>query len=340
MTSSLRGRSKLGAYAISLGLLASGVPAFGGGAAFAQSQPAPNAEGSQQAAPAQSTAERQQAELSAAWAAAAKVATNGPATVKLIDEGELNVPAGMAFVPSAEAARILRAYGNPSNSNPVGLLTGTGDDANWLAVIRFIKEGYIKDDDAKDWNADDLLSNLKQGNEEANEERAERGFPKLELIGWIEKPAYDASTHRLVWSLASKTEGEADEADRGVNYNTYALGRDGYFSLNMLTSEHSVEKHKPIAHELLSDLSYVPGKRYEDFNSSTDQIAAYGLAALVGGVAAKKLGLFAVILAFAAKFAKVGILALLALGASIGKFFKRKPKQVATAEAESGPASE
>ena len=47
-------------------------------------------------------------------------------------------------------------------------------------------------------------------------------------------------------------------------------------------------------HELLADLDYNSGKRYEDFNASTDHIAEYGLAALIGGIAAKKLGLNAV----------------------------------------------
>ena len=41
--------------------------------------------------------------------------------------------------------------------------------------------------------------------------------------------------------------------------------------------------------------------------------------------AAKKLGLFAVMAAFLAKFAKVAILAVAGFGAAIAKFFKRKP---------------
>ncbi|KAG1471011.1 hypothetical protein G6F54_014513 [Rhizopus delemar] len=47
-------------------------------------------------------------------------------------------------------------------------------------------------------------------------------------------------------------------------------------------------------------------------------------AALVAGVAAKKLGLFAVIAAFLAKFAKVGILAAAALGGGLWKRLRGK----------------
>ena len=102
------------------------------------------------------------------------------------------------------------------------------------------------------------------------------------------------------------------------------MGRDGYFSLNLLTSTDRVAADQKAAHELLAALSYNPGKRYEDFNASTDHIAEYGIAALIGGVAAKKLGLFAVIGVFVAKFAKVIFLAALAAGGGIWNFFRRR----------------
>ena len=70
-------------------------------------------------------------------------------------------------------------------------------------------------------------------------------------------------------------------------------------------------------------MNYEDGKRYADFNPSTDKVAEYGLAALVVGVAAKKLGLIAIIAAFVAKFAKLFFIGALAFGGGIWKFFKR-----------------
>jgi uncharacterized membrane-anchored protein len=110
-----------------------------------------------------------------------------------------------------------------------------------------------------------------------------------------------------------------------VNYNTYALGREGYFSLNLVTALNDLPKDKPAAAELLAALQYDDGKRYADFNSKTDKVAEYGLAALVLGVAAKKLGFFAVAALFFAKFAKVIFLAVAGFGAVFMKYFKRKP---------------
>jgi len=280
-----------------------------------------------QGAPGVPSEQTQQAEAEAAWRAGAQAGKPGPADIPLIDQAVLKLPAGYIFIPKAEGARILRALGNVVGDQTfVGLIAGTNPGDEWLVATRFIKDGYIKDDEARNWNADELLQNLKDGTEEANKDRVARGFPELEVLGWVEKPTYDPATRRLVWSLLSKQKGAPDSASKGINYNTYALGRDGYFSLNLLTSADRVEGDKVAAHELLDSLLYNPSKSYGDFNAATDHIAAYGIAALVGGVVAKKVGLFAVLGVFVVKFAKLIGVAALAVGGSIWNFFRRRPR--------------
>jgi uncharacterized membrane-anchored protein len=94
-----------------------------------------------------------------------------------------------------------------------------------------------------------------------------------------------------------------------------------------LSGSERISTEKAIAHELLADLTYNTGKRYEDFSASTDRIAEYGLLALVGGVAVKKLGLLALASALVLKFAKIIIiLGAVAVWAAIVKFFRRKPR--------------
>ena len=193
-----------------------------------------------------------------------------------------------------------------------------------IVVARNVKAGYVKDDDAKDWKADELLASLKEGTEETNKERRQRGIGEIDVIGWVQPPTYDAITHRLLWSLSSKPKGATDTANAGINYNTYALGRDGYISLNLVTSLKNIERDRPVAHTLLAALNFNEGKRYADFNASTDKVAEYGLAALVAGVAAKKLGLLAAVGVFLLKFWKIALLALAGIGAVAGKFFGRK----------------
>jgi uncharacterized membrane-anchored protein len=277
-------------------------------------------------APPPSAADRQ-AEVDAAWQEARDVAVQGPAPITLRDLAILKMPAGEAFLPQTQAARVLRAYGNTTDATLVGMIVGTGDEDRWSIVIHFIKDGYIKDDDAKDWNADDLLQSLRDGTEASNRERVQRGFPEMEIIGWIEPPAYDATTHRLVWSLSAQDRGSTGERPHTVNYNTYALGRDGYFSLNLLTNSARIETDKPVVRDLLASLAYDAGKGYQDFNGSTDKVAAYGLAALIGVVAVKKIGLLAGLGIFLIKIWKVGLLAIAGIGAAIKRFFKRSPRQ-------------
>jgi uncharacterized membrane-anchored protein len=258
----------------------------------------------------------------AAWKAAGEAMQPGPTVITLRDQAQINLPEGYGFIPPKEGAALMEVMGNQTDENFLGLIFPQ-DEAEWFVTVDFDPAGYIKDDDAKEWDADELLDNLKEGTEQANERREKMGITPIEVTRWIEKPSYEASTHRLVWSAEIKDKGSSGE-DAGVNYNTYVLGREGYVSLNLITSVAEVESHKPAAHELLAAVNFNDGKRYGDFNASTDKVAAYGLAALVGGLAAKKLGLLAGLGLLLAKFGKLLIVGVVALGGAAAKFFKGK----------------
>ena len=151
-----------------------------------------------------------------------------------------------------------------------------------------------------------------------------RGFQELEITGWIERPAYSSQTHQFIWSAGLRNKGEAGGAQT-VNYNTFLLGREGYFSLNFVTGANLIETEKPIARSLLAAMHFTTGKRYDDFNASTDKVAAYGLAALVGGAVLKKAGILAVVTAFVAKFAKVFLVLGGVLVVGIFNLLRRRP---------------
>jgi uncharacterized membrane-anchored protein len=254
------------------------------------------------------------AERSALKAEVDRVRQVGPVDVTLNDQAKLHLPQGMMFVPQPAAGKVMKAMGNSADSRMLGLIYPMDDKADWAVVAEYEPAGYIKDDDAKDWNADDLLKSLKEGTSAANEERQKAGFPPIEVTGWAEKPAYDASTHRLVWAATATHSGGASDEAQIVNYNTYALGRKGYISMNLLTDSKSLAADKAAARDLLSRLEFNEGQRYADFDSKTDHVAEYGLAALVAGVAVKKLGLLAVIGVALLKLWKVGLLALVGIG--------------------------
>ena len=265
-------------------------------------------------------------QANAVRAGIAKAMVRGPAAVALRDQASLSLPEGFGFIPQKEAAAFMKFIGNHTDAAFMGLLVPLDSAAErkgsqWFVTVDYDPAGYIKDDDAKHWDSDKLLQSLKDGTEAGNADRVSAGIPPLMVTRWIQAPVYEASSHRLTWSAEAKQKNTPD-SDPTINYNTYVLGREGYISLNLVTATSTVDQDKTDAGKLLSAVDFKSGKRYTDFNSSTDKVAAYGLAALVAGVAVKKLGLIALIGAALVKFSKVIFIAVIAFGAGISRWFK------------------
>jgi uncharacterized membrane-anchored protein len=279
------------------------------------------------APPASSPDAHQQAAM-AARNAAARAIVRGPASVTLSDQGVLKLPEHFGFIPQKEAAALMQTMGNRMGNDFIGLivpLRGESGESggDWLVTLRYDPAGYIKDDDARHWDAEGLLKTLKEGTEAGNADRELQGIAPIVVTRWVEVPAYEAASHRLVWSAEVRLKKSSDP-DPGVNYNTYLLGREGYLSLDLVTSVSRVEDDKPVARQLLAAIDFKDGKRYGDFNSSTDKVAAYGLAALIAGVAAKKLGLLALLAAGAVKFWKLIAVAIAMFGATVSRWVKAR----------------
>jgi uncharacterized membrane-anchored protein len=255
------------------------------------------------------------------WNAAQAAMLHGPQEIQLADQGKLTLPEGYGFVPKKEGAEVMKLMGNSTNEYFVGLVF-PDTNAEWFATIDYEPSGYIEDGDAKDWDADELLDSLKEGTKEANKERQKMGITPIEVTNWVEVPSYDSPQHRLVWSAEAREIGGQDP-DPTINYNTYVLGREGYISLNLITSSSQIEKDKLAARQLLAGIQFNEGKRYSDFNKDTDKVAGYGLAALVGGLAMKKLGLLGTLGLLLAKFGKFILIGLAALAGILVKVFKR-----------------
>jgi len=255
--------------------------------------------------------------------AAIESATSGPAKINLADQGTLNLPEGFRFVPEKQALAFMRSIGNQNLATPelLGVLLSKNEKFRWFISINFIKSGYLEDKDAKSWKSDELLNTIKQEAVKANKERIKKGFSPLEIQGWIESPTYNPENHRMVWSLLAK---EGETAEQVVTYNTYILGREGYFKLTLITPADSLKESKPFALKLLNAIHYSAGKRYEDFSKYSDRIAAYGLATLITGVIAKKLGWFALTSIYFTKAWKFLLFLPVFFWGRIKKLFSRK----------------
>lgn len=256
---------------------------------------------------------------------------HGPAKVSLGDQAVVDMPKDFIFLPKEQAVALMEEMGNHMDQdNFYGLFMSADDAQTWFIAASFDDSGFIKDDDQSKIDADSILADMKKGVDEDNEDRKTKGISQLEIVGWIEKPHYDAKAHQLVWSIEAKEFGSADATtnDNSINYNTFALGRGGFISLNLVSKRSTIESDRKAVGALLSDLKFNDGKKYENFDPKTDKVAEYGLMALIGGIAAHKLGLFAVLIGLGLKFKAVAVAAAVGASAAVKKFFKRRDPTV------------
>jgi uncharacterized membrane-anchored protein len=246
-------------------------------------------------------------------------------TTLLLGDGlaELTVPDGYRYVdPEGAYTVLVDLWGNPPENaeGSLGMLfpedISPNDENSYGIDIDFTEDGYIEDDDATDIDYDDLLESMQEDTEVANEYRAENGYETVELIGWAAAPRYDAANKRLHWAKElhfEETEGNT------LNYNIRFLGRRGYMTMNVIGGMEDLPLVEENLDGVLNSIAYTEGHRYADFDRSTDNVAAYGIAALVAGKVLAKTGLLATIGIFLAKGWKLILVAFVALSAGFKK---------------------
>jgi uncharacterized membrane-anchored protein len=239
---------------------------------------------------------------------------------------QLALDASFKYLAARDARRVLEeAWGNPPDDSVLGMVVPTDvplqDDASWAVVVTSSDEGFVSDEEAAEIDYDELLADMQAGTEEDNEARQAEGYPTVHLLGWAAPPRYDAANKKLYWAKELQFQ-ESDEST--INYDVRVLGRRGYLSLNAVAQKSSLPAVEAGMQRLIPQASFVEGERYADYNASTDKLAAYGLAALVGGGLAAKAGLFGKL--FAALLAAKKIVIPLVVGAvaMVGRLLGRK----------------
>lgn len=242
-------------------------------------------------------------------------------------KASLNLGDRYYFLPAAEAKRVLtEAWGNPPEaaSNVLGMVFPAGrkfNDATWGAVIAYEDTGHISDKDAANEDYEAVLADMKSSAEEENKDVVEQGYSASHIVGWAQAPTYDSRTKTLIWARNIKFDGSENNT---LNYDVRTLGRSGVLSLNMVDSMPNLPTVRTAAASLGSTVRFDQGARYADFNASTDKLADYGLAGLVAGGAglavAKKVGLLGIL----ALVLKKGLVVILAVGAGLIAWFKRR----------------
>jgi uncharacterized membrane-anchored protein len=228
--------------------------------------------------------------------------------------GDVTVPGANAvlhlgekyyYLNAADARRVLvDLWGNPPDAadGVLGMVMPADTpliDNLWGAVITFKDSGYVSDSDANTADYDKILTDLRSGETESNEERTKSGYPAIHLIGWAQPPSYDKATHSLIWARDLKFDGGSADT---LNYDVRLLGRKGVLSLNMISDMPHLPEVRAAAATFGKTVEFQRGSTYAEFDGKVDKAAGYGLAGLVaagvGLAVAKKIGFLALLLPF------------------------------------------
>lgn len=201
----------------------------------------------------------------------------------------ITVPEGYRFTTGPGTIKLMEVYGNLTSGGELAYISPL--DMSWFAVFEFDDCGYVKDDEKDKLDADAILKQLKQGQEAANKQMAERGMATLELLGWQTPPFYNPQTNNLEWAIRLRG-GDGGEV---VNYKTKLLGRRGVMDVVLVCDESQMGTIVPEYQNLLKGFAFKKEESYAAF-SDGDKIAEYGLTGLIVGgglLAAAKSGLLA-----------------------------------------------
>jgi uncharacterized membrane-anchored protein len=243
----------------------------------------------------------------------------------------LDLPPNFRYLGPDDTNKILvDGWGNPPGAKTLGMILPADVNplsaAGWGVIITYDKDGHVKDDDADKINYADLLKDMQEGMIENNKARKEQGYPAMTMRGWAEQPTYDKGQHKLYWAKELQTEGSNEN---GLNYNIRVLGREGVLVLNAVSGMDQIAQVKTEMKNVTAFTEFTPGNRYTDFNSSTDKVAEYGIAALVAGGVAAKLGFFGKIFALLLAFKKFILIGVALAGSWVYKLFGRKKEEKA-----------
>lgn len=227
--------------------------------------------------------------------------------------------------PESTEKLLVDAWGNPPGNETLGMIIPVSvsplAENGWGVVITYDEDGYVSDEDADSIDYAELLNDMKEESATVNEERKKQGYGSMLLVGWAEPPHYDKNSHKYYWAKEFSTD---NTQENSLNYNIRILGRKGVLVLNAVAGMNQISTVKAQMPELLAVTEFTEGNRYQDFNAQTDHVAEYGLAALVAGGVAAKMGFFAKLAAFFIAFKKLIIIGAVALVGFIGKLIGRK----------------
>jgi uncharacterized membrane-anchored protein len=199
----------------------------------------------------------------------------------------IKIPEEYLYTGGPGTITLLEHNGNLTSGDELGYITPK--DFSWFAVFEFENCGYVKDDEKNALDADKIMEQMQEGQEQANKQLKKMGMPELQLLGWHTPPFYNPETKNLEWAIRLRGE----DGTESINYKTKLLGRRGVMDVVLVCDESQMATVVPEYQKLIAGYQFVSDQSYAAFTKG-DKIAEYGLTGLIVGgglLAAAKSGL-------------------------------------------------
>ena len=239
----------------------------------------------------------------------------GPQVVQVGEKASFKIPDGYVFLYPKDTAKIMEFFHNPPSYRDEYYFGPK--NLTWFGIFSYEDTGHISDDESID--ADELIQAIKQGTEQSNEFRTEKGWEPMYIIGWRYKPFYDNETKRLSWAIEAQS-----GTEQIINYNTRILGRTGVTSAILVSGINELDQTVDMFNQVVNGYTFNDDQKYSSFVEG-DKVAQYGLAALIAGGAAAvttKKGFWATLIIAIKVFWKFILAGIVAVFAFFRKFFK------------------
>ena len=242
----------------------------------------------------------------------------GPVLGDLGNEAQVQVPEGCLFTGASGTGKFLELTENPAAGNERGTIVcnmKTEGVEPWFVVFSYVDMGHVKDDERDKLDADAILKSLREGNDQGNQARRERGWEILTIDGWAKPPFYDQGTNNLTWAtiVSTGTQGKS------VNHSVRLLGREGVMNADLVSSNEQFATVLPTFDQMVGGFSFKAGNEYAAWREG-DRVAEIGLTALVAGGA----GIIAAKTGLLAKLWKLIVAGVVAAGAAVKRLFGKK----------------
>lgn len=232
---------------------------------------------------------------------------------------QIELPEGYVFLDKENTETLLTLLENPLTGKEMATVASASDDEQWFLFFEWDPIGWVDDSEKDDLDADAMLKAIRKGTEMANEERRERGWATMEILGWQEEPHYNAMTNNLTWAINGRSEGAPV-----INRLVKLLGRRGVMTVILVCSPEELALASLESDALLDGYSFQTGSRYAEYLPGKDTVAKVGLTALVVGGGAAAL----VKSGFLARFWKLLVVGAAGIAAWLKRLFSgRKQKE-------------